>query len=433
MSDRHSEHQDVVIIGAGLAGLACARRLHERGVIPMVLESSDRVGGRVITDNVDGFRLDHGFQVLLTSYPAARGMLNFDALNLGRLYPGSEVWMDGSFARVADPWKQPLGAMKSIRRPAVAISDVWRLARLRRAALNGQLARQITNPAQSTMSLLKQWGFKPRTIDAFFRPFFGGVFLDRDLETSARMFEFVFRMFTRGYAAVPNHGMQAIPEQIAASLPPDTVRLNTPVVRLGDHELKTADGATIRFDQAVIATDPATAARLRGESVNVPWRGCRTLYFAAGDVPSREPILYLDASSAAPTGPLDHCCVISNAAAGYAPDGQSLVSATIIDHADNSEHDESALVTAAQTQLETWFGSIANRWSFIRSYHVPQALPVNTSRTTSDQIERVSMVSDTVVCCGDYLADASINGAIESGVAAARMLVERLRPETEAA
>lgn len=86
----------VVVVGAGLAGLACAQRLTRAGVDVLVLEASDAAGGRVGTDVVDGFRCDRGFQLVNPSYPALTQVVALAALDL-RPFAAGVVVAAGSF------------------------------------------------------------------------------------------------------------------------------------------------------------------------------------------------------------------------------------------------------------------------------------------------------------------------------------------------
>src|SRR5450631_336482 len=202
--------KDVVVIGAGLAGLECARLLEQRQTDVALLEASDAPGGRVRTDVVDGFRLDRGFQVLLDSYPEAQRALNYPALSLKRFLPGALVWHRGSFHRFADPFREPLAATGLLFDPVVPLMDKLRVLRLRSQVARMGNADYLEHPERTTRAFLQDFGFSEVIIRRFFQPFFGGVFLETELATSSRLFEFLFRMFSTGSAGVPALGMGEI-------------------------------------------------------------------------------------------------------------------------------------------------------------------------------------------------------------------------------
>ena len=210
----------VLIVGAGLAGLCCARHLTDHGVDCLLLEASDGIGGRIRTDQSEGFLFDRGFQVLQSAYPEAQRMRDMPALELRPFYPGALVRYGGRFHKVADPWRQPLDALAGLLSPIGTFHDKVKIGRLRSHLLESTLEEIFRQPNTSTQEALRAEGFSPSIIERFLRPFFAGVFLERSLETSCRMFDFVFRMFAQGITGLPANGMAAIPEQVAAGLGP---------------------------------------------------------------------------------------------------------------------------------------------------------------------------------------------------------------------
>ncbi|MGB7344114.1 MAG: FAD-dependent oxidoreductase, partial [Pirellulaceae bacterium] len=191
----NNDSSDVIIIGAGLAGLTCASQLTKAGRSVTVLEATDRVGGRVRTDVVDGYTMDHGFQVLLTAYPACQKILDYPALRLQKFDSGALVRNNGRFAILSDPWRQPTKAIQTALSPVGSLGDKLKIAKLRAASSRGSLDDLYARPHQPTIDRLQSDGFSAAMIDQFFRPFLGGVFLEESLATSSRMLEFVFRMF----------------------------------------------------------------------------------------------------------------------------------------------------------------------------------------------------------------------------------------------
>lgn len=411
---------DVIVVGGGLAGLAAARQCARAGLAPLVLEAGPEVGGRISTEHVDGFLLDRGFQVLLDSYPEARRVLDFDALSLGRFAPGALVWKGRGFGRVADPWRAPLAGLQSLVSGVFTPSDAWRMLRFRADALGAGDADYDAGADRSAARALHDRGFSDRSIEGFFRPFFGGVFLDAQLTAPAPWLEFLFAMFATGLATLPAGGMQAIPRQLAAALPAGSVRTGARVRSIAEGRVELTSGETLTARAIIVATDARHAAVLLPGTRAPAWSGCATLYYAAAESPLSAPLLVLDGESR--RGPVNHLCVPSDIAPGYAPPGQSLISATVVGHPDA---DDGALDREVRAQLTRWFGGdVVRGWRLLRASRVPHSLPRNSPR--SEQRDEAVRVAAGVYACGDYLETPSINGALRSGRRAADALLRDL-------
>ena len=219
---------DVVVVGAGLSGLSCALLLERAGVNVHVVEAADAVGGRVRTDEVDGFLLDRGFQVLLTAYEEVQSQVDLPRLDLRSFDPGSIIWNGRSLEQLGDPFRNPTSAMASLSAKVGSLGDKMKVAGLRRRLTAGTVADCFAGPERSTQEELQAEGFSADFIDTFFRPFLGGVFLERELRTSASLLRYYFRCFAIGDATLPAGGMQRLPELLASPLE-ERITLNTPV------------------------------------------------------------------------------------------------------------------------------------------------------------------------------------------------------------
>ena len=416
------ESTDVVVIGAGLAGLACAFELEMAGVDYVVLEGAGEVGGRVGSDLVDGFVLDRGFQVYLPAYPDAGRILDYDLLSLAPLYAGALVRVDERFHRVADPRKHPLVATHSLSGPVFRPGDAVPVVRIWREAVHGR----IESPRTSTAQYLAASGLSDVAIEHFFRPFFGGVFLDSALAAPADFFLFLFAMFAQGGAALPAQGMSAIPEQLAFRLSTGRVRTGTPVTEIDGSVVRTRCGASFSAARIVVATDARQASRLV-PGIEIPrWTSTTTLYFAADRSPMPGRMLILDGEQC---GPVNHVCVPSDAAPAYAPSGAALVSASVIGSPDVSDQE---LIAQAKQQLRKWFGAEVEAWQTLKVYRIGHALP-QAWNTVEHTLAARARRANNLYVCGDHVATPSINGAIASGVAAARsLLIDRAQYGSEA-
>lgn len=410
-------HRPVVVVGAGLAGLTCAGLLHRAGRPVQVLEREDAVGGRIRTDRVDGFLLDRGFQVYLTAYPDAARFLDLQALDLRRFEPGAVVHTEHGLQRLSDPWRRPGKAIQTAFAKVGSFADRVRIAKLRRRCRSGDVNQIWQQPEQTTLAELREIGFSDDVINAFFRPFLGGVFLDPNLDTTSRMLKFVFRMFSEGSAALPAAGMQAIPEQLAAALPADCVRLNCGVQQVEANSVRLHSGEVIEADHVVVAAEQPAASKLvpTVKSNRTP-QSVRCVYFAAKRSPLQEPILVLNGTG---QGLVNNVCVPTDVAATYSSDGRALVSVSVL-RSDLSNDD---LISSVREELLDWFGAQVKDWTALRSYSIPYALPnQEVPSQTSGQPE--SIRQDSILLCGDHCTDGSINGAIRSGEAAAERILQ---------
>ena len=408
----------VLVVGAGVAGLACAARLHGAGVPVEIFEASDAVGGRVRTDRVDGFLLDRGFQVFLTAYPEARDLLDYGALDLGRFRPGALVRLEQRFHRVGDPLRRPLDALAALRAPIGSLVDKLRVGRLRVGVTRPSLKEILARPELPARAALQdRWGFSERMIERFFRPFLGGVFLERELRTSSRLLEFVLRCFSVGHAALPARGMGEVPAQLEAHLPEGTVHLGTRVASVAEGSVALESGERREARAVVVATDGPEAARLLPELAHPGSRATATLYYAADAPPVREPILLLNGDEG---GPVNHAAVLTAVAPSYAPADHALFQASVLEPL---PEDDEALERSVRRQLGDWFGSPVERWRHLRTDRIAHALPEQAPPSLSPP-DRPVRVEAGLYVAGDHRSTASLNGALASGRRAAAAVSE---------
>ncbi|MBX3351093.1 MAG: FAD-dependent oxidoreductase [Nitrospira sp.] len=407
---------NVLIIGAGLAGLACARRLTNAGFTCTVLEASDGVGGRVRTDRVEGFQLDRGFQVFLAGYLEARETLDYSALELMPFHAGALIRREGRFHVMSDPFRRPQDLPQMLLSPIGSFADKFRLLRMRRDVLQQHLCSVMKDPSRPTREVLQAYDFSDAMVRHFFRPFLSGVFLESELNTPCWIFEVVWAAFCRGVTALPRDGMGAIAQQLAATLPPGTIRLNQAVQEIQGSSVVLGSGESLMADVLVVATDDATAARLRGEDKPIaPARGSVTVYFDASAAPQRGPWLMVNGDG---DGVVRTVCVLSEAAPSYAPPGRALISVTVIEQMDP----QSDLLQVVRRHLQSWFGSQVNEWRHLRTDRIQRALPPLDAlspgnRTTSPRL------AAGLYLCGDYRESGTLDGALASGRKAAEAIL----------
>ena len=405
-----SSKAPVLIVGAGLSGLACATTLKNAGVPFLLLDRSERVGGRVQTDDVSGYRLDRGFQVLLTAYPEARRFLDFEKLDLQACYPGSKVWYRGQFHQVSDPFRHPWAGVKSLVTPIGSLGDKVRVGLLRMGFLSGKSMPDDL----STIEALRKWGFGPSMIDRFWVPFMRGVFLENELNTSVRKFEETFRFFSKGDTVLPRKGIGEIPAQLASRLPASCMILGTEIAHAQARKVYAKNGEVWEGAAVVLATEREQALKLLGgNSGKGEWNAVDCLYFSLprAFLPSEDPILYLDGSG---EGPVNNLTFVSNIS-DCAPKGQALVSMSVIGRKDQSIGE---ITEDARRQVRKWFGESVKHWNFLDAYRICHAVPSCPSPLRADPM------FTEVYRCGDYLGLPSIDSAMRSGRETAESIIE---------
>lgn len=411
---------DVIVVGAGLAGLACTRALVSARLKVLLLDGADVPGGRVRTDvHEEGFLLDRGFQVYLTAYPEGRQVLEHRALALRRFIPGAKVWRGGRLHTVADPLRRPVEALAHLFSGPGTFGDKLRVLELRQTVLSGELQDLWQRPQRSSRKYLEELGFTEDMLEGFLRPFFSGIFLERELATSSRFLEFVFRMFATGDTVVPERGMGAIPEQLAARLPAGVLRLHAPVAEVWGHRVRLVDGELIPAKAVVVAADAAGALALLPGMPPHATNRVTCLYFAAPEPPVVGPWLVLNGEA---HGVVNTVAVMSEVSPAYAPPGQALVSVSVVGP---SSLDAEALQARVREELTGWFGTAVSAWRHLRTYVIPNALPAQPPPALEPP-RRTVRLSPGLYVCGDHRDNSSIDGALGSGRRAAEALLADL-------
>ena len=496
---------DVVVVGAGMAGLTCAVKLRESrpDLNVKVIESADDVGGRVRSDVVDGFILDRGFAIFLTSYPEvrsrrsfppsvslhlyiyifvylyiyiiagqwsvlffdtfaqAKAILDYGALDLKPFYAGALVRHEGGFHRVADPFRHPQDVLGTLGNPIGSIVDKVKVGILRFQAMLMSVDQILAMPETTTATAVDAQGFSSAMKNLFFRPFLGGIFFNRDLSTTSRMFYFVMKMLATGSNCLPANGIGAVSAQLAARLPSGSIALNTKVERIVIPQADSTDsadaaasssssslrvilhgGRELTARRVVVATAGPEAARLLGDDAvpqqgGGPGVGTANLYFRAPRAPrvrvvgeeketlpvqtsGGEPILYLNGGDHVV---VNNCCFPSTVAPSYAPMGETLVSCSTVGIPDLSENE---LVAAVKEELTDWFGRHeVDAWTHIKTYRIPFSQPVQIPPTILEKPVVVNQSAGLYVC-GDHRDHATLDGAIKSGRRAAEAILKTI-------
>ncbi|MCW3099218.1 MAG: UDP-galactopyranose mutase [Chthonomonadaceae bacterium] len=425
------DSKKVVVVGGGLSGLCCARTLQRAGVEAHIYEASDGVGGRVRTDIVANCRLDRGFQVLFTAYPAVKQELDLGELNLQYFDAGAIVYWRGEGYILGDPMKQPGQLVETTLSPLISLADKMRVLRLRRDVRRVSLQEIAEFPDMPMEDYLREYGFSDRFINRFIRPFFAGIFLDYGLTTSVRMFGFVWKMLVDGRTAVPEKGMGAIPRQIEKGLAPDTVHLNSPVAELIRAEgrvmgIRMEGGETVEADAVVVATDAGVAARLTGLSLPTDHRSATCLYFL---VPkplnaNRSILLFAEPNAHAEGQPIvNNATMLSNVAPSYAGKGKHLLSVTVLG---DSRLTNEELTRRAKGEIAPHFPkSDPDEWQLIQIYRIPWA-QFRQPTGIFDRLPATETGTPGLFLGGEITVSSSLNGALVSGQRAAAAVLTAL-------
>ncbi|MEV0227608.1 NAD(P)/FAD-dependent oxidoreductase [Streptomyces sp. NPDC050704] len=429
---------DVVIVGAGVAGLSAAHRLNSAGVTTVVLEAAPYVGGRMTTEKIDGFRLDRIGQLLSTSYPELRLTPGLDVLALRPFAPGVLVHADGRTHRAGEPAGGARGALDAARafvspprRPRQAVQagapPVSRafpplggaLDQARLAAALGRIAtvpveRLLARPERPAGRALAARGMPARTVEGFLRPLLAALLCDPDLTTSSRCADLALRAFAAGRLCLPEGGADTLPELLAAALPPGTVRTGVRVTSVSTTSVTTAEHGELRCRAVLVATDAHAAAELLPGLRVPPFHPVTVVHHTADEAPSAEAALLLDADR---RGPVAHTAVISQVDPSRAPAGRALISSTILG-APPADADRTV-----RAHLATLYGTATHRWELLAIHHTPAAVPAMPP--PHDLRRQVRLLAGLYVC-GDHRDTSTVQGALHSGRRAAAALLTDL-------
>lgn len=409
------EHQtEVLIIGAGLSGLTAAKILTAAGRSIKVLEASDGIGGRVRTDLVDGYQLDRGFQVLLTAYPEARQILDYQALDLRYFDPGAIILKPGEMTSISDPIRKPAQFWTTLMSSAGTLGDKFRMLALRSSLKKRSIKAIFRGNATTTLDYLRDFGFSDKIIRNFFQPFFSGVFLETELSTPGVMFEYLFKMFSEGGTAIPAKGMGQIPKQLALTFSED-ITLNEKAMVIDGNSVRTQRGNTYTAEKILVATNLVDLPFPLAQK-NAAYRSVYNLYFTAERPPVDSPAVIVDAL---PEHVVNNIAVMNNIAPEYGPPGRFLISVSVIN--DRFRTDPLTLPETVKTELSHWFND-APKWQYLRTYDIPFALPLKENYSDFAP-SRSFKISDYLYQCGDHMLNGSINGAIKSGRLAAEAII----------
>lgn len=404
------DQETIYIIGAGISGLIAAYELEQEGYRPIVIEQSDKVGGRVKTINEKGHALDLGFQVLLSAYPLAKKYLDMDKLQLRKLASGALVYANNNTYRIGDPLRDWKVLLPTLLADIGSIRDKLKILKLNKCLKQKTLEEIFESPEKTTREYLEEFGFSSKIIDRFFKPFFAGIFLEPHLRTSSRMFEFVYKMFGEGYATIPKDGIGEISKQLKNKLNKTEFIFNCEVEEVTNENIVLRSGEKKAHKGVIIATSAsALIPQLKGQET--AWKSCMCIYFEVDktNIPKGTIALIAEAGS------------FANNLYAYKDvnTGKNILSATVLEYGKKPTKE---IIKAVTAELKKYTGS--SKINYIQHYTINQALPdIQDLRMTAQASE--SQVMENVFLAGDYLFNGSLNAAMESGRLAAKGLMQK--------
>ena len=404
------------IIGGGISGLIAARVLEEHGLSATIIEATDRLGGRVKTDVVDGYNLDHGFQVLLTAYPAAKKYLDFDALALQEFLPGSAIFKNGKQKIIGDPLRNLSLLLPTLFSGIGTVNDKLKILALNRRLKKKSIQNIFAEKEQTTLVYLENIGFSEAIITNFFTPFFSGIFLENKLDTSSRMFEFVYKMFGEGNAALPKDGIQAIPKQLFEKLKNTTCVFNTKVKSVENGNIKLESGETLKSNFTIIATQASgLVSNLKNQATL--WKSCDTLYFEVAKREIRKPLIGLIAAPNALINNIFYHTSLQTSATAT----KELLSVTVVNRQNLTNKQ---LVAKVQKELKELCN--IDSCTFIKQYNIPMALP-KLQDIQYEMLPSETRLTETIFLAGDTQLNGSLNAAMIAGERAALEVINLSR------
>jgi len=411
----NKKNYKIHIIGAGVSGLIAARVLENYGYHPVVIEATDRVGGRVKTDVIDCYQLDHGFQVLLTAYPAVKKHLDYEALDLQKILPGASIFKSSGQKTIGDPLRNISLLISTLLSGIGNLSDKLKILKLNQKLKKKTMSAIFSDREQSTLSYLENLGFSKEIIADFFMPFFSGIFLETKLETSSRMFEFVYKMFGEGDATIPKAGIEAVPKQLLNNLKTTTFKYNTKVRSLKNGEITLNDGTQLESHYTIVATEASgLVSNLKNQSTE--WKSCTTLYFETETRVINKKLIGLIPKS----GTLINNIFYNSSLESALKPKNKLLSVTVIND-QNLSHE--ALIEAVQTELKAYCGITTTK--FIKLYRIPKALP-KLRNLKYAMMPSETRLTNGLFLAGDIQLNASLNAAMISGERAALGVIESI-------
>lgn len=402
-----------------MAGINCARHLQQQSIPFQLIEAGDGLGGRMRTDSVDGFRLDRGFQVFQSAYPEAKLALDYKALQLVPLMAGALVRKDARWVSMVDPLRHPRFAMGTVFNSIGSFADRLRLGKLLWDARRVPMEHCMSAASdKSTEELLRDdCGFSSSFIEHFMRPWLSGIFLESKLDTSANFFRFVLKMLSSGGVYYPRSGIQAIPDQLASTIDPNSIELGRSVQGIETDGI-VLDNEKRSASQIVLAVPMHQSSQWTGNSFGNRTHVATTcVYFVANRPPISQPILMLNGEG---EGPVNHVFILTNATQDVAPAGKTLVSVSLVG-------DQKYSPDEVRSQLQNWFGQQVAAWSELSVYRISQALP---TQPPGFACNHAAVREGNLILCGDYCASASLQGALLSGREAAKLVSSSSKPPT---
>ena len=403
----------VHIVGGGVSGLVAAQVLEKHGAIPIIIEATDRVGGRLKTDIIDGFQLDRGFQVLLSSYSAAKKYLDYKALELQELRAGSCIFINGKQKFFGDPLRDFTLFFPTLFSGIGNMSDKIKIAKLNFRLQKKTIAEIFEGDEITTKQYLDNLGFSKNIIQNFFLPFFSGIFLENSLKTPSRMFEFVFKMFGEGLGVLPKGGIEDISKQLKEKLQSTEIHYNTLVSKVKNKVITLSNGKKIESHYIIIATEPSSLVEnLKKQQLD--WKSCENLYFTCANRVYDKAFIGLVSNKESLINNIFYPTSLKTIQRGKS----DLISVTVVKKHGLSEKD---LINQVKIELKKEC-KIENA-RFLKLYNIPKALP-EINNLQYEIFPSETKLKDGVFLAGDVLLNGSLNAAIIAGEKAALGVIE---------